>query len=79
LAPTPQLGEKKMTKPDIEIIVISNKMEVGVNNQKALFKVKVNVNVKNNSNKIGNLKVTRKCGLISNVKFKRKVKELLNL
>jgi len=54
-------------------------MEVGVNNQKSLFKVKVNVNIKNNSNKIGNLKVARKCGVISNVKFKRKVKELLNL
>jgi len=25
------------------------------------------------------LKVARKCGVISNVKFKRKVKELLNL
>jgi hypothetical protein len=54
-------------------------MEVGVNNQKALFKVKVNVNIKNNSNKIGNLKVARKCGVISNVRLKRKVKELLNL
>jgi hypothetical protein len=54
-------------------------MEVGVNNQKALIKAKVNVNIKNNSIKIGNLKVTRKCGVISNVKFKRKVKELLDL
>jgi len=47
---------------------------VGVNNQKALFKVKVNVNIKNNSNKIGNLKVARKCGVISNVSSKEKLR-----
>jgi hypothetical protein len=38
-------GKENDKTGDVEIIVISNKMEVRVNNQKALLKVKVNLNI----------------------------------
>jgi hypothetical protein len=51
-----------------------------VKDRKALLKTKVDVNIENkNAFKIGNLRVVGKCGLISCVEFKAKVKELLNL
>ncbi len=47
---------------------------------KALLKAKVDINIKNkNAFKIGNLRIVEKCGLISCVEFKVKVKELLDL
>jgi hypothetical protein len=55
-------------------------LEANVKDCKLLLKEKVDVNKENkNAFKIGNLRVVGKCGLISCVEFKVKVKELLDL
>lgn len=49
-------------------------------NEKALLRAKLNVSIKNdNTFKIGNLKIVRKCEMISYVKFKARINEMLNL
>ncbi len=60
--------------------IIANSLEANVKDCKLLLKEKVDVNKENkNAFKIGNLRVVGKCGLISCVEFKVKVKELLDL
>jgi hypothetical protein len=49
---------------------IVNNLNASVEDWKALLKAKVDVNIKRNSFKIGNLKVVWECGVITNDEFK---------
>jgi hypothetical protein len=61
------------------LTTIANKLEANVEYQKVPLKAKVDANIEEkNTFKIGNLKTTRECGMITNAKFKARVKKLLD-
>jgi predicted restriction endonuclease len=54
-------------------------LEANVEYRKVPLKAKVDTNIKEkNTFKIGNLETTRECGVITNAKFKARVKKLLD-
>jgi hypothetical protein len=57
---------------------ITNKLEANVKDWEVLLKAKMNVNIEFFLKKLnGNLKASRNCVIITNVKFKVKITELL--
>jgi hypothetical protein len=61
------------------LAAITSNLKASVEDREALLRAKVNVSIKKNDFKIGNLKVALECDVIMDEEFKVKFKELLDL
>jgi hypothetical protein len=77
--------EHPMTKSEMlqsqskSMATIVNNLEANVEDREAMLRAKVDVSIEKKVFNIGNLRVARKCGVITDEEFKIKVKELLDL
>lgn len=80
LLDVPMTKIKMLLSQSKTLTTVANKLETNVEIQKVPLKAKVDANIEEkNTCKIGNLKATRKCGMITNAKFKVRVKKLLDV
>jgi len=75
----PMIKIKMSLSQSKTLTTIANKLEANVEYWKVPLKSKVDANMEEkNTFKIGNLKATRECGMITNEKFNIRVKKFLD-